>query len=286
MSSKSYAARAEAHKYPLIRRLFQIMEKKQTNLALSADLSDTKSLLDLADSKIVFWYTTRNTSVLVDRHSTAIGPYIAIFKTHIDIVKDFGPDTVQGLKKLAEKHDFLIFEDRKFVDIGNTVKMQYRGALQIADWAHFVNASVLAGEGTVEGLKEVGQAVEFAGMRGLLILAEMSSKGNLATGVYTNRSVEIALKHQDFVVGFIAGGTLQEAVGSESDFVIMTPGINRGSRGDALGQQYHSPEMAIQKGSDIIIVGRGIYGDADPVQAAQLYQREGWEAYEKRINIK
>ena len=78
-------------------------------------------------------------------------------------MEDFGPDTISGLKMLSEKHDFLIFEDRKFVDIGNTVKMQYRGALKIVDWAHIVNASVLAGAGTVAGLKEVGQAEEFAG---------------------------------------------------------------------------------------------------------------------------
>ncbi|NXL96183.1 UMPS synthase, partial [Alectura lathami] len=103
----SFGARAELPGvHPVAARLLTLMEKKQTNLCLSADVTESKELLQLAAS---------------------LGPSICILKTHIDILNDFTQEVVKELRALAEQHDFLIFEDRKFADIGNTVKHQYEG---------------------------------------------------------------------------------------------------------------------------------------------------------------
>jgi len=211
-----------------------------------------------------------------------------VFKTHIDIVSDFGVDTTERLQELARKHNFLIFEDRKFIDIGNTVQKQYRGgALRIYDWAHIVNASVLAGEGTLDAL---AQTIENGDERdrGILLLAEMTSKGSLAVGEYTRASVEIAKKHKGHVLGFVATRQLSADVESdtaepEEDFVIFTTGISISSRGDALGQQYQSPVSAMERGADFLIVGRGIYSGPDPVASARAYRDAGWAAYLSRL---
>ncbi len=41
-----------------------------------------------------------------------MGPHICMLKTHADIVSDFSKETAHQLSTLAEKHNFVIMEDR------------------------------------------------------------------------------------------------------------------------------------------------------------------------------
>ncbi|KAG0167474.1 orotidine 5'-phosphate decarboxylase [Apophysomyces sp. BC1034] len=256
---KSYAERAQQHPNACARSLFELMERKQTNLSVAVDVTTKKELLAIADM---------------------VGPFVCVLKTHIDIVEDFDRDLVEQLEHLAKKHDFLIFEDRKFADIGNTVKHQYeQGIYKIASWSHITNAHTVPGEGIVKGLAEVGLPLG----RGLLLLAEMSSKGALTKGDYTVESVEMARRNKDFVFGFIAQHKMNEH--PDEDFVVMAPGVGLDVTGDGLGQQYRTPhQVIVESGCDIIIVGRGIYGKPDEVeQQAQRYREAGWNAYLERV---
>lgn len=249
----SFAERATACLNVSAQRLCQLIAEKQTNLCLSADVSHAAELLNLADK---------------------VGEEICLLKTHVDILSDFTADFIQQLQYLAHKHQFLIFEDRKFADIGHTVKQQYAGGIyQIADWADIVNAHTVPGAGVIQGLRAVGLAKQ----RGLLLLAEMSSAGSLAKGAYTQASLAMAEEYPDFVMGFIAQHQLTENPG----LLHMTPGVQSNFDGtDGLGQHYISPEQAItQNGTDIIIVGRGIYQSDHPVTRAHYYRKSAWKAY-------
>lgn len=348
------------------------MVVKKSNLCLSADVDTAAELLELADT---------------------IGPKIVVLKTHYDIVRGWKHSTRNGmgakLAQLARHHGFLIFEDRKFGDIGSTVQKQYvAGDARIIEWAHIVNVNMVPGPLVVDALSDaaaswrekkryevktdisvgtprpeseeeevdverasrsqrgsnhvetdgnldtsrtppegrkasivsittVSQHFEdasseirrnqfldeedmepFNGIeeapleRGLLVLAQMSSAGNMMNREYTQACVETARKNKNFVMGYISQETLN--TDPEDQFLSMTPGCQLPPageddeakvKGDGKGQQYNTPKKIVgELGCDIIIVGRGIIKAENPVEEAERYRAKAWEAYEERVS--
>ena len=130
-STSSYARRSKMQNEVAL-KLIQIMELKQSNLCLSADIGSSFDLIELVD---------------------LVGLLVCMVKTHVDTLDDYSPIIVNELSKLSQKHNFL-FEDRKFADIGNTVKNEYAGGnFKPCEWADVVNAHSMPGPGVVQGLK-------------------------------------------------------------------------------------------------------------------------------------
>jgi uridine monophosphate synthetase len=383
--TQTFPQRSSFSTHPLSKYLLRLMDLKQSNLCLSADVSTAQQLLSLA---------------------SACGPSIVLLKTHYDLISnwDYSPSTgtAARLQALARKHGFLIFEDRKFGDIGNTVQLQYtEGTARIVEWAHITNVNMVPGKASVDALAQaarrwrerkrfevrteigvgtprpesldsdleeddvqkdmyevkpptpvtsdpsstgqlqlgggsgaqngrkasivsittVSQHFEpansprtysstslplaedktepeiFPGIeeapleRGLLILAQMSSKGHFMNAEYTSACIEAARENKDFVIGFVCQENLNREEGDA--FLCTTPGCqlppagedeDAGVQGDGLGQQYNTPrKIVVEKGCDVIIVGRGIIKADDPRREAERYRRKGWEAYLERV---
>lgn len=255
----TFTERAKVAKSEVARALLKIMDLKETNLCLAADLTKSDEILDIVES---------------------VGPYICLLKTHVDIVEDFSDSFVMSLQALAQKHNFLIMEDRKFADIGNTVALQYSmGVYRISKWADLVTAHSLPGDGVLKGLK--GAASE-ATARGAFLLAEMSCEGNLITDDYKKATMKIAEAHSDFVVGIVA----QSAdLVQDPGLLQLTPGVKLEEGGDNLGQKYNTPEYVMtEKGADIAVVGRGIISSKNSAEMAKTYRDRLWAAYMARIN--
>ena len=246
----NFAERAHLAPHPLAKRLLQLMDQKRTNLAVAIDTTTQDQLLEMADR---------------------LGPEICILKTHVDILEDFTPTLGPALRDLAKRHQFLIFEDRKFADIGQTVLLQYeKGLYHIAEWADLINAHIVPGPGLIDGLKKIGQPLG----RGLILIAEMSSSGTLAKGSFAKQAIRLGESHNDFVLGFIA----MQKLSGQPGMLHLTPGVKLQAGRDALGQRYRTIEEVLLKNkSDIIIVGREITHATYPLEMAQTIRERAWK---------
>lgn len=243
--------------------LLKIISTKKTNLCLAADTTKAVDILNAADT---------------------VGPYICVLKTHVDIIDDFSEKFVQSLQALAVKHNFLIMEDRKFADIGNTVQLQYSsGNFQISQWAHLVTAHSLTGPSILDGLKS-GLNGE-TDKRGVFLLAQLSSGGSLITDSYTENTMKLVSNSSN--ADFIAGIVCQRSdVVQDPGLLQLTPGCKIDSTTDGLGQQYNTPEYVIkEKGADIAVVGRGILNAKDMRTTAEKYRNQLWSAYLDRVGL-
>lgn len=234
--------RAEATRNLLAKKLFLLMEEKKSNLCVALDRTKKKDILDLAEE---------------------IGNEIVILKTHIDIIEDNDSTFLSDLQRIADQKRFFLFEDRKSADIGQTVYLQFcHGIHQIGKWADLVNAHIIAGEGTLLGLQKGMNAHQ-----GLLLLAQMSSAGNLAQGGYTKKCVQLAQKHPQSCIGFIC----QERLLDNPGFLHLTPGIKMAKGKDFLGQRYRTLE---EVDTDIpIVVRRHHRGRRSTLKSKRIQKR-------------
>jgi len=265
--SEVWGERWNANPNPLARRWMETVVDKQSMVVLAADRYTMAGLTELLEG---------------------VSPYVAALKTHVDLVEDWSAESWAEFCEKAKDADMLIFEDRKHGDIGKIARDQMGGVYDSRSWADLMTAHLISGPSVLDGMAEGWLNVGRQG--GVLLLAQMSSAGNLLEIPGYTDAVVNAGKEHPACFGFIGNGSranelaeLRSKVGEIK--MIWTPGVNLVTGDAELGQRYGDPTEAVLAGSDGIIVGSGIHRADNPAEAAKSYADVSWNALLQRSSL-
>lgn len=224
-------------------QLRDIIKNKGTRICLAADVDSVEELLEIADT---------------------LGPYICILKLHYDIIPQFHEkECGKMLLELREKHNFLIWEDRKYADIGSIMEKQIR--LNLMPWANIVSVHALPG---LESLKAIPNEL------GIIVIGELSCYENIIDTNYTIKAVDMSNQLEN-LLGFVG----QRDFRLGKDTLMFVPGIGRNTGGgDNKGQRYSNiMEKAF---GDVFVIGRSILNSSDRVATIKEFICEAREVKE------
>ena len=126
----------------MARKYMTVACQKQSLVCLAADRNTMEGLFTLLEE---------------------VGPHIAALKTHVDLVDDWTQESWEHFCDAAKQHNLLIFEDRKFADIGKISQGQMAGIYDIRSWADIVTAHLISGPDIVDGLQSAWSDVNRVG---------------------------------------------------------------------------------------------------------------------------
>lgn len=201
--------------------------------------------------------------------------HVGVAKVGLSLFVEHGPAAVEAFKLEGAK----VFLDLKLHDIPNTVELACERAARLGISYLTVHASggLQMLRAAVEGAKR-GAALSKQPAPKVLavtVLTSLDGPALQSMGIKDTPEVQVerlaALAKQVGVDGVVCSPrealALRKALGLS--FFLCTPGIR--PAGAEVGDQARAetPESAIRSGSDLLVVGRPIYGAPDPVAAAQ-----------------
>ena len=218
--------------------------KSVRSLLVSDELINPKScLVQYLDKKII-WSADTGTMNNLFTGLDKYGSKIAVLKLHIDTFSDFSLENLLKLQEYKDKYGFMIWEDRKFADIGNIMKQQIRNSVyNYLDWVDMFSIHGLVGSESIGAVVE-----EFKKIKWVLV-GQMSSCNNLIDESYTDKCIEIYNAY-DNIIGMVC----QENLGNS--IVHIVPGISKHVTTDGAGQKYS--QMCEKSFADFFVVGRSI----------------------------
>lgn len=195
-----------------------------------------------------------------------------------------------GMELLANVPDFLkkipkgikVFLDRKYIDIPNSVAGAIRAAVRDGVW--MVNVMAMGGKAMMQAAaKAAKEESEKLGVERPLVVAvtlltsidQKTLKDELRVNRMTTQEyvVHLAkLAQEAGLDGVVCSADdvamIRQACGD--DFVLVTPGIRLADSDTDDQKRVGTPEDAIKKGADYLVIGRPITKAEDPASATRV----------------
>lgn len=210
---------------------------------------------------------------LVDKLKDEVGA----FKIGLELANSAGLSVIEAVKSAGAER---IFYDCKFHDIPNTVAGASRAAAKLGVWMFNVHCS--GGSAMMKAAVDAAfnTANDTGAKKPLLIGVTVLTSIDRDTlnmemrvaGTVAEQVVSLAKTAKESGLdGVVASPHEIELIRKECgpDFVIVTPGVR--PAGADIGDQKRvmTPDEAVKRGADYLVIGRPITGATDPAQAAR-----------------
>ena len=209
-----------------------------------------------------------------------VAPFIGWVKVGLSLYVEQGPEAVRAFVDRGAR----VFLDLKLHDIPNTVRLAARAAGELG-----VSLLTVHAQGGAEMLKAaVTGAREGAAARGLAapkvlavtVLTSLSDRELSEMGQPTPAS-EYALQLARFAAAAGVDGLVCSPLEAKSlraalpaSLFLCTPGIRPSGAEKGDQARAATPSAAVRSGSNLLVVGRPIYGAEDPLGAARAIHAE------------
>ncbi|MCB1246704.1 MAG: orotidine-5'-phosphate decarboxylase [Acidimicrobiia bacterium] len=213
--------------------------------------------------------------------AAAVAPYVGGFKVGLGLLHGPGPGTIDALVRL----DRPVFADAKLHDIPSQVE---RAAERLADHgARWVTAHVGGGgdmiEAAVSGLAR-GAGSATAGILGVSVLTSLAASDLERIGIHrtpgqlVGKMAKIAASAG--CEGVVCSPDEINVVAQAAPTMLrVIPGIRPVDSQDDDQARVATPTTAMERGADMLVIGRPITAAADPVAAAS----EIWDSIRETV---
>jgi len=207
-------------------------------------------------------------------------PAARIFKVGLELFTAEGPPLLRDIKDLGKE----VFLDLKLHDIPNTVGEAVRVAVRLGAAMMTVHASggpemmARAAEVARAEAGTLGRATPI--LLGVTVLTSLKAEDLAAVGMAPDPAAQVRrlarLAKTAGLGGIVCSAQEIEIVREEvgPKMLIVTPGIRPAGAAAQDQKRIMTPRLAVEKGSDYLVIGRPITRAPSPAEAFDLIVRE------------